>query len=124
MADICSGNCTVLYVLPRGKDQHPVIWVNWYDAQAFCEWFSQRSGYSIQLPSEAEWEKAARGTDGRTYPWGNDAPSIERANYGAGISQIFDNLTSEVGKYSPIGDSPYDVQTWQVMYGSGHAVNM
>ena len=90
--------------MPQGKENHPVVDVSWDDAVAFCAWLSQVTGRNVKLPTEAQWEKAARSTDGRLYPWGNEAPDNTRANFNNNVGS-----TTEVGKYSPAGDSPYGV---------------
>ncbi len=121
----------------RGVDNHPVVWINWRDARAFCNWLTEHwredgvlpEDWQVRLPSEAEWEKAARGgieipaepliaavgasfaftpvqnpNPQRRYPWGDD-PDSNRANYGeSGIG-----TTSAVGCF-PGGASPYGCQ--------------
>jgi formylglycine-generating enzyme required for sulfatase activity len=88
--------------VPSSKEDHPVVYVSWRDAVAFCTWLSRETGREFTLPSEAEWEKAARGTDGQIYPWGDDPPTPELCNFGKNVGN-----TTPVGKYSPAGDSPY-----------------
>jgi formylglycine-generating enzyme required for sulfatase activity len=85
----------------RGPDDHPVRYVTWHDALAYCRWLAEKTGVPVTLPSEAEWEKAARGTDGRIYPWGNDWDAT-RCNTGEGGK----GDTTPVGAY-PNGASPY-----------------
>ena len=88
--------------MPIGKESHPVVKVGWQDAWDFCEWAAKISGAPVCLPSEAEWEKAARGTDGRIYPWGDQSPDAQRCNFNFNVKD-----TTLVGNYSPQGDSPY-----------------
>lgn len=92
-------------ILSYGSD-HPVCNISWYDAVGFCNWASDLTGLYIRLPSEAEWEKAARGADGLVFPWGNFDPGRNIISY-ANINWDDNSDTSPVGKYSPTGDSPY-----------------
>ncbi len=86
-----------------GKGLHPVTQVSWYDAVTFCSWLSNLTGLVFRLPTEAEWEKAARGTDGRHFPWGNRRPEDRYCNL-----DDRNGDTTPVGKY-PAGASPYGV---------------
>ena len=83
-------------VYPAGKADHPVVLVSWDDARAFCDWAG------LALPTEVQWEKAARGTDGRIWPWGNERPTAEHCNFALNVGG-----TTLVGQYSPQGDSLY-----------------
>jgi formylglycine-generating enzyme required for sulfatase activity len=81
-----------------GYENHPAVEASWFGAVAYCAWAGKR------LPNEAEWEKAARGPDGRKYPWGHGPPDRFRAHFAAGWNQ-----TRPVGSF-PKGASPYGIQ--------------
>ena len=83
--------------IPPGRENYPVAYVNWYDAERFCKWAGK------QLPSEAQWEKAARGTDGRDYPWGNEFDATKANTGDTGIGDL-----APVGHFEA-GKSPYGV---------------
>jgi formylglycine-generating enzyme required for sulfatase activity len=91
----CTSPARTQYYLQPGYADHPIIGVSWEQAQAYCSWAGRR------LPSEAEWEKAARGIDGRIYPWGNESPSAPSSNF-----NHHKNETEPVGSH-PDGASPY-----------------
>ncbi len=81
-------------------DNYPVVYIEWKMAKTYCEW------RKANLPSEAEWEKSARGTDNRIYPWGNK-PDVTYANYLSGQERRFGGDITEIGNYK-MGRSPYN----------------
>ena len=90
-------------VVPEGTGDNPVGNVSWNDALAFTAWLSAETGQDFRLPTEAEWEKACRGTTGQIYPWRSRDISAEKLNY----NYYNIGTTTSVGTYSPDGDSPY-----------------
>jgi formylglycine-generating enzyme required for sulfatase activity len=103
MYNVCvrAGACPSI---PEHRDPHvddpaysnyPVIYIKWQYAQRYCAWAGRK------LPTEAEWEKAARGTDGRLFPWGDSQPTLSLANYNNNIGELM-----PVDRY-PLGASPY-----------------
>ncbi len=97
-------------------DNHPAIGVSWDDANSYCKWLSKKTGLRFKLPTEAQWEKAARGTDRRKYPWGNHEPYYRDkwyANYATHDSlgkrgKDGFQFTAPVDSY-PQGASPYGI---------------
>ena len=95
MEGICGNSHETEYFKDTTYNNHPVIYVSWVEAQIFCEWVGKR------LPTESEWEKAARGNDGQRYPWGDRKPNPNLLNF-----NDTKNGTTEVGRY-PQGVSLY-----------------
>ncbi|XHR29029.1 MAG: formylglycine-generating enzyme family protein [Chthoniobacteraceae bacterium] len=103
---------------PGAGDRHPVVYVTRAEAGRFCEWLGNQERRTYRLPTEAEWEYAARGTDGRQFPWGNRLDSADRANFAdankrlpwseASIDCGFD-AASPVGSF-PQGSSPFGLE--------------
>jgi formylglycine-generating enzyme required for sulfatase activity len=116
---VSAGNCSEPYsggpIFPKpwewencnwgiaDRANHPVNCVNWFEANTYCNWANKR------LPTEAEWEKAARGDDGRRYPWGDEQPDCDRAVIDSGGDGCGRETTWPVGS-RPAGASPYGVE--------------
>jgi formylglycine-generating enzyme required for sulfatase activity len=99
-------------LVPRGLENHPVVYVGWHAAIAYCQWLSAKTGQTITLPSEAEWEKAARGADGREFPWGNEWRDLHCNSDALGLGE-----TTPVGLFqngaSPDGVLDLSGNVWE-----------
>jgi formylglycine-generating enzyme len=94
---------------PANRSSHPVVLVRYEDAVAYCDWLGAALSRRVRLPTEAEWEKAARGgTDGQRYPWGNEIDPSQ-GNFLADPSSKRQRGTRPVGTYAPNGFGLYDV---------------
>jgi sulfatase modifying factor 1 len=85
--------------------QQPVVGVSWFDAVAYCEWVAARTGKPYRLPTEAEWERAARGgLEGKLYTWGDEPPHSQ-----PGYGELWRNGPEQVGRRQPNGFGVYDI---------------
>ncbi len=112
MYDYVKSDKTRSYYKGEGED-HPVTQVRYYEVDTFLDWVRDMTGHNVMLPTEAQWEKAARGTDQRIYPWGSNPPECGKVNY---------NYC--VGTTSPVGSISGDISFYGVMDMAGNVSEM
>lgn len=88
-------------------------------SMAFCAWAAEATGEKVRLPTEAEWEKGGRGTDGRPFPWGEAEPNEKLCHFNQDWSK---GSTKPVGQFSPRGIAPMVAPTWREMCGIGRPI--
>ena len=111
---VFEGRIREIYPDPESVWDLPAVGISWVDAQAYCAWLNEERGLGVRLPTENEWEKAARGVDGRIYPWGH-AFDATFANWG-GSRSMYSQL-------EPIGTYPMDCSVYGVQGTAGGATN-
>ncbi len=104
---------------PPGREDFPVVGVSWHDATEYCAWLSQQTGHLYRLPTEAEWEKAARGVNGRRYPWGDEWEVGYDPSKSSRVTPVMIKTCEQATPYHPDASSPYgcydmlgNVQEW------------
>ncbi|MBI3963155.1 MAG: SUMF1/EgtB/PvdO family nonheme iron enzyme [Deinococcus sp.] len=111
----------------RGPEE-PVTDVAWYEARAFCAWLGQETPFTTRLPTEAEWEKAARGTDGRVYPWGNtfDGQRLNFADVNAPATYSWRDpaVNDGFGDTAPVGSFPDGASPYGALDMAGNVAEM
>lgn len=121
---------------PAGHDDYPIVDVTQAEAYRFCEWLSEKLGRACTLPTEEQWEKAARGPDGRVYPWGNEVPRPEiqwQKRFPVGLESYFYSLVVRPrhewaragwywrnGRPWPAGNQPKNVSPYGCLDMSGN----
>jgi formylglycine-generating enzyme required for sulfatase activity len=100
-------------IFPEGMEDHPVVLVSYQDAVKFCEWRSRKDGHKYRLPTDEEWEKAARGNDGRAYPWGEEFDKGKCNTVESGIGRTTP-VTAYPGGASPHGCFDMAGNVWEL----------
>jgi len=109
-------------------DDHPVVSVSWNDAMAYSHWFSKKIGLDFKLPTAAQWEKGARGTDERIFPWGDEKPDDTKANYAdinywnkyKNARQPDKNINDGYTETSPVGNYPEGASSYGLLDMAGN----
>jgi formylglycine-generating enzyme required for sulfatase activity len=115
------------YVVEPGYENHPVVGISWYDAKDYCDWLSKKTDLPFKLPTEARWERAAKGIGTRIYPWGNSFPSGEKVNIAdkqlwlkAKHEGAYKDVDDGYAYTAPVNSFPGGVSPYELLNMSGN----